>query len=70
MATVCAQTGKKVSLEMGGKNAIIVMDDAPLELAVDGAIWGGVRHLGAALHRGEPCDRPRSGVEAIHIRVC
>ncbi len=41
VATVCAQTGKKVSLEMGGKNAILVMDDAPLELAVDGAIWGG-----------------------------
>ena len=41
VATVCAQTGKKVSLEMGGKNAILVMDDAPLDLAVDGAIWGG-----------------------------
>ena len=32
---------KKVSLEMGGKNAQIVMDDANLELAVDGATWGG-----------------------------
>src|SRR3990172_759838 len=41
IATVCAQTGKKVSLEMGGKNAIIVMDDAALDLAVDGAVWGG-----------------------------
>jgi aldehyde dehydrogenase (NAD+) len=27
--------------EMGGKNAIIVMDDANLDLAVEGAIWGG-----------------------------
>src|SRR2546422_2326962 len=26
---------------MGGKNIIIVMDDANLDLAVDGAIWGG-----------------------------
>ena len=26
---------------MGGKNAIIVMDDADLELAVDGCLWGG-----------------------------
>lgn len=26
---------------MGGKNAIIVMDDAKLELAVEGALWGG-----------------------------
>jgi aldehyde dehydrogenase (NAD+) len=32
---------KKVHLEMGGKNAIIVLDDADLELAVDGCLWGG-----------------------------
>jgi acyl-CoA reductase-like NAD-dependent aldehyde dehydrogenase len=32
---------KHVSLEMGGKNIIIVMDDANLDLAIDGAIWGG-----------------------------
>ena len=37
----CAPTFKKVHLEMGGKNVIIVMDDANLELAVDGALWGG-----------------------------
>jgi aldehyde dehydrogenase (NAD+) len=39
IATRCAQLGKPVSLEMGGKNAIIVLDDADLGLAVDGAIW-------------------------------
>jgi len=32
---------KKVGLELGGKNGIIVMDDADLELAMHGAIWGG-----------------------------
>ena len=37
----CAPTFKKCHLEMGGKNIIIVMDDANLDLAVDGAIWGG-----------------------------
>jgi alpha-ketoglutaric semialdehyde dehydrogenase len=37
----CAPTFKKCHLEMGGKNIILVMDDANLELAVDGAIWGG-----------------------------
>ncbi len=41
VAKVAAETYKKVSLEMGGKNAIIVMDDAPLDLAVEGAVWGG-----------------------------
>jgi len=35
------ELGKKVSCEMGGKNAIIVMDDANLDLAVEGAVWGG-----------------------------
>jgi acyl-CoA reductase-like NAD-dependent aldehyde dehydrogenase len=37
----CAPRFKKCHLEMGGKNIILVMDDANLELAVDGAIWGG-----------------------------
>jgi len=41
VAQKCAAMGKKVSCEMGGKNAIIVMDDAVLELAVEGALWGG-----------------------------
>ena len=35
-----AATFKAVSLEMGGKNAQIVMDDANLDLALDGALWG------------------------------
>ena len=36
-----APSFKKVHLEMGGKNVIIVMDDANLDLAVDGCVWGG-----------------------------
>ncbi|MCI0412829.1 aldehyde dehydrogenase family protein [bacterium] len=36
-----ASTFKRVSLEMGGKNGIIVMEDADVDLAVDGAVWGG-----------------------------
>ena len=31
---------KRVGLEMGGKNPIIIMDDADLELALKGVIWG------------------------------
>jgi aldehyde dehydrogenase (NAD+) len=31
---------KRVSLELGGKNAQIVMDDADLNLALDGVLWG------------------------------
>ncbi|MBE2184562.1 MAG: aldehyde dehydrogenase family protein [Anaerolineae bacterium] len=37
--TSAAALGKKVALEMGGKNAIIVMDDANLELAVQAITW-------------------------------
>src|SRR5204863_2603335 len=36
-----APTFKKTHLEMGGKNVIMIMDDANLELAVDGCVWGG-----------------------------
>jgi alpha-ketoglutaric semialdehyde dehydrogenase len=41
VSQACAPTFKKCHLEMGGKNIIIVMDDANLDLAVEGAIWGG-----------------------------
>jgi aldehyde dehydrogenase (NAD+) len=40
ISVACAPTFKRLHLEMGGKNAILVMDDADLDLAVDGAIWG------------------------------
>ncbi|MFD1360762.1 aldehyde dehydrogenase family protein [Lentibacillus salinarum] len=39
IASECGKQLKKVSLEMGGKNAVIVMDDADLDLAVEGIIW-------------------------------
>ena len=41
IAQTCAPDFKRCSLEMGGKNIILVMEDANLDLAVDGAIWGG-----------------------------
>ena len=34
-----ARLNKKVSLEMGGKNAILVMDDANIELVTDATLW-------------------------------
>jgi len=41
VSKACADTFKHCCLEMGGKNVIIVMDDANLDLALDGALWGG-----------------------------
>ena len=40
IASVCGQHLKRVSLELGGKNAQIVMEDADLNLALEGALWG------------------------------
>ena len=40
ISEVAAQTLKRVSLELGGKNAQLVMDDASLDLALEGVLWG------------------------------
>ena len=36
----CGRMHKRLSLEMGGKNAQIVLNDADLDLALDGVLWG------------------------------
>ena len=41
VSQACAGSFKPCCLEMGGKNVIMVLDDANLDLAVDGTIWGG-----------------------------
>src|SRR5277367_2230079 len=38
---IAAKSFKHCSLELGGKNPMIVLDDANLDLAIEGAIWGG-----------------------------
>jgi aldehyde dehydrogenase (NAD+) len=40
LGEVCGRMHKRLSLEMGGKNAQIVMPDASIELALDGVLWG------------------------------
>jgi len=46
----CADSLKRVSLELGGKSANIVLDDADLDLAVDGALFA------SFLHSGQVCE--------------
>ncbi len=41
VAEACAPSFKPCHLEMGGKNILIVMEDANLDLAVEGAVWAG-----------------------------
>lgn len=45
---------KKVSLEMGGKNAVIVMEDADIDLAVEGILWSA---FGTTGQRCTACSR-------------
>jgi aldehyde dehydrogenase (NAD+) len=40
ISEIASRTLKRVSLELGGKNAQIVMDDANLDLALEGVLWG------------------------------
>ncbi len=40
IAQTCGRSLKKHSLEMGGKNVQIILEDANLELAIEGALWG------------------------------
>lgn len=54
IAAECGRQLKKVSLEMGGKNAVIVMEDADLDLAADGIIWSA---FGTSGQRCTACSR-------------
>lgn len=56
-----AKTLKKVSLELGGKNSLIILDDADIELAAENIAWG------AFLHSGQICMT--SGKILIHQNI-
>jgi alpha-ketoglutaric semialdehyde dehydrogenase len=61
ISIACAPTFKHLHLEMGGKNIIMVMDDADVDLAVDGALWGA---FGTAGQRCTAASRI-----AVHAKV-
>lgn len=54
VAVEAAKTLKRVSLEMGGKNAVIVLDDANLELTVEAVLWSA---FGTTGQRCTACSR-------------
>ncbi|WP_339237643.1 aldehyde dehydrogenase family protein [Oceanobacillus sp. FSL W7-1281] len=54
VATECGKQLKKVSLEMGGKNAVIVMEDADIDLVVEGILWSA---FGTSGQRCTACSR-------------
>ena len=61
VSEACAPGFKHCHLEMGGKNVIVVMDDARIDLAVEGALWGG---FGTAGQRCTAASRV-----AVHEKV-
>lgn len=54
IAAEAGRLGKKVSLEMGGKNAIIVLNDADLDLALEAILWSA---FGTTGQRCTACSR-------------
>jgi aldehyde dehydrogenase (NAD+) len=78
VSEACAPVVKPCHLEMGGKNVIIVMDDANLDLAVEGAVWAGFGTTGqrctaasrVAVHRkvyGEFVEKYVARVKALRV---
>jgi acyl-CoA reductase-like NAD-dependent aldehyde dehydrogenase len=57
VAEACARRLKGCVLELGGKDPMIVLDDAHLEHAIDGAVWGGFANA------GQTC----SGIERVYV---
>jgi acyl-CoA reductase-like NAD-dependent aldehyde dehydrogenase len=57
VAEACARRLKGSVLELGGKDPMIVLEDAHLEHAIAGAVWGGFANA------GQTC----SGVERVYI---
>jgi len=57
IARLAADNLKKVSLELGGKDPVIVCDDADIEVAAKGSAWGGF------LNSGQVC----TSVERVYV---
>jgi aldehyde dehydrogenase (NAD+) len=78
VALAAAENNKRLTLEMGGKNAVIVNDDANLELAAEGILWGAFGTTGqrctatsrVVVHRAvqqELLDRLVAGAKSLKL---
>ncbi len=62
-------TIKKVTLELGGKSANIILDDADLDIAVPGALWATYLHQGQICHSGTRCFVPAALYDELTARM-
>src|SRR5207253_5987863 len=60
---------KKVTLELGGKSANVILDDADLDIAVPGALWATYLHSGQICHSGTRCLVPPSIHDEVIARL-
>ena len=66
---LCGRHLQSPCLELGGKNPMVVMDDADLDLAVEGALFGGFGTAGPALHVARHGDRARVGARRVRLEA-
>jgi aldehyde dehydrogenase (NAD+) len=66
---MASDTIKKVTLELGGKSPTIILEDADLDIAVDGALFGSFFHAGQICESGTRCFVPKSIYKEFMSRV-
>jgi aldehyde dehydrogenase (NAD+) len=66
---LAAPTVKKVTLELGGKSANILLDDADLDSAIPGSLFATFLHTGQICHSGTRCFVPASLYDEVIARM-
>jgi acyl-CoA reductase-like NAD-dependent aldehyde dehydrogenase len=69
VARICAEGMKHYSLELGGKNPLIAMDDANLDLVIEGAVWGAFGTTGQRCTATSRLIAHRSIVDELTERI-
>jgi aldehyde dehydrogenase (NAD+) len=66
---LASATVKKVTLELGGKSANILLDDADLDIAIPGSLWATFLHSGQICHSGTRLFVPASLHDEVIARL-
>ncbi|HXC52529.1 MAG TPA: aldehyde dehydrogenase [Candidatus Limnocylindrales bacterium] len=69
IASICGQNLKRVTLELGGKSACIVMEDADLDMAIPGLMGGAIMNNGQACVGQTRILAPRSRYDEVAERL-